>query len=78
MDEHNFLSELKNLNLYVYCASNITVREDIFESSPEVSPLPPPANLSVQESKNMLRPARKWQEMLLDKRHEQLYRDVRT
>lgn len=30
MDKHNFLSELKRLNLYVYCASNIKVREDIF------------------------------------------------
>lgn len=60
MDEYNFLSELKNQNLYVYCASNTTVRDDIFESSPEGSPLPPLANLSVQESKNMLRPARKW------------------
>lgn len=48
------------------------------ESPPEASTLPPPANLWLQESKDTFRLARKEQGILSSKKHEHLYRDVRT
>lgn len=70
--------EPESLGLCAHSAGTLPVSAAISEASPGASPLLPPANPSAQEAAGMLGPARKQQEILSDKRHEHLYRDVRT